>query len=206
MTAIHGPWELDLRDDPRLQALYLDNESHDGYHRDQDVFGPGVTTEDNLAVIVDYARGATLSYALQCPFALGGLPDRGQWRRGPSRARGGRTGSRADRRQRQVRGRPECGGRRVFIADWRRAADLATSLGGSPGRQDRRRRLEIMAEATRCCSPISSAAQEMTGWNDQPIGWTGSAPSRSGWQATSHCAPASRSRSPISASVLIFPV
>jgi predicted dehydrogenase len=58
------PWELDLRSDPRLKALYLDNESYDGYRRDQDVFGPGVTTEDNLAVIVDYARGATLSYAL----------------------------------------------------------------------------------------------------------------------------------------------
>ena len=58
------PWELDLRRDSRLKALYLDNESYDGYQRDQDVFGPGVTTEDNLAVIVDYARGATLSYAL----------------------------------------------------------------------------------------------------------------------------------------------
>ena len=60
----HSPWELDLRSDPRLKALYLDSESYDGYQRDQDVFGPGVTTEDNLAVIVDYARGATLSYAL----------------------------------------------------------------------------------------------------------------------------------------------
>jgi predicted dehydrogenase len=60
----HSPWELDLRADPRLKALYLDNESYDGYRRDQDVFGPGVTTEDNLAVIVDYGRGATLSYAL----------------------------------------------------------------------------------------------------------------------------------------------
>jgi predicted dehydrogenase len=60
----HTPWELDLRSNPRLKALYLDNESYDGYHRDQDVFGPGVTTEDNLAVIVDYSRGATLSYAL----------------------------------------------------------------------------------------------------------------------------------------------
>jgi predicted dehydrogenase len=60
----HTPWELDLRSDPRLKALYLDSESYDGYQRDQDVFGPGVTTEDNLAVIVDYARGATLSYAL----------------------------------------------------------------------------------------------------------------------------------------------
>jgi hypothetical protein len=60
----HTPWELDLRNDPRLEELYLENESYDGYHRDQDVFGPGVTTEDNLAVIVDYARGATLSYSL----------------------------------------------------------------------------------------------------------------------------------------------
>jgi predicted dehydrogenase len=60
----HSPWELDLRSDSRLQALYLDSESYDGYQRDQDVFGPGVTTEDNLAVIVDYANGALLSYAL----------------------------------------------------------------------------------------------------------------------------------------------
>src|SRR4030095_4919220 len=60
----HSPWELDLRRDPRLKALYLDNESYDGYQRDQDVFGPGVTTEDNLAGIVDYALGAPLSHAL----------------------------------------------------------------------------------------------------------------------------------------------
>jgi predicted dehydrogenase len=60
----HSPWELDLRQDARLRALYLDNESYDGYRRDQDVFGPGVTTEDNLAVIVDYQSGATLSYSL----------------------------------------------------------------------------------------------------------------------------------------------
>ena len=60
----HSPWELDLRADAALKALYLDNESYDGYRRDQDVFGAGVTTEDNLAVIVDYGRGTTLSYAL----------------------------------------------------------------------------------------------------------------------------------------------
>ena len=60
----HTPWDLDLRADPSLKALYLDNESYDGYRRDQDVFGPGVTTEDNLAVIVDYGGGAILSYAL----------------------------------------------------------------------------------------------------------------------------------------------
>lgn len=60
----HGPFELDLRNDARLKELYLDQEHHDGYIRDQDVFGEGVTTEDNLSVIVDYRGGATLTYAL----------------------------------------------------------------------------------------------------------------------------------------------
>ncbi|WP_243232847.1 Gfo/Idh/MocA family protein [Microbacterium sp. CIAB417] len=57
-------FELDLRDDPRLKALYLDAEKHDGYIRDRDVFAGGITIEDNLALIVDYASGATLSYSL----------------------------------------------------------------------------------------------------------------------------------------------
>ena len=39
--------------------------------------------------------------------------------------------------------------------------------------------------------------QEMTGWNDQRIGSTGSARSRSEWQAMNHCARGCRSRSPI---------
>ncbi|GAA4487670.1 Gfo/Idh/MocA family oxidoreductase [Microbacterium panaciterrae] len=60
----HSPFELDLRDDPHLNALYLAAEGHDGYLRDRDVFGEGITIEDNLAVIVDYADGATLSYSL----------------------------------------------------------------------------------------------------------------------------------------------
>ncbi|WP_194410479.1 Gfo/Idh/MocA family protein [Microbacterium cremeum] len=58
------PFELDLRDDERLKALYLDAEQHDGYVRDRDVFGEGITIEDNLALVVDYASGATLSYSL----------------------------------------------------------------------------------------------------------------------------------------------
>ncbi|WP_433676225.1 Gfo/Idh/MocA family protein [Microbacterium gorillae] len=60
----HDPFELDLRDDARLAALYLAAEQHDGYLRDRDVFGSGITIEDNLALVVDYARGATLSYSL----------------------------------------------------------------------------------------------------------------------------------------------
>ncbi|MEU0743039.1 Gfo/Idh/MocA family oxidoreductase [Streptomyces sp. NPDC006134] len=58
------PFALDLRADPRLEALYLRAEQHDGYRRDQDPFAPGVTIEDNMSVLVDYRRGATLTYAL----------------------------------------------------------------------------------------------------------------------------------------------
>ncbi|GAA4768800.1 Gfo/Idh/MocA family protein [Microbacterium gilvum] len=60
----HDAFELDLRDDPRLAQLYLEAEQHDGYRRDLDVFGDGITIEDNLALVVDYASGATLSYSL----------------------------------------------------------------------------------------------------------------------------------------------
>ena len=36
----------------------------DGYLRDRDVFADGITIEDNLAVVVDYAGGPTLNYSL----------------------------------------------------------------------------------------------------------------------------------------------
>ncbi|MTE22799.1 Gfo/Idh/MocA family protein [Microbacterium sp. ZXX196] len=57
-------FSLDMRADDKLRGLYLDQEHHDGYVRDRDVFDAGITIEDNLALIVDYARGTTLSYAL----------------------------------------------------------------------------------------------------------------------------------------------
>ena len=57
-------WSLDLRKDERLKRLYLDSEHHDGYIRDQDVFGPGITIEDTMAVLVDYEGGPMLTYSL----------------------------------------------------------------------------------------------------------------------------------------------
>ncbi|WP_432564608.1 Gfo/Idh/MocA family protein [Kineococcus sp. SYSU DK003] len=60
-------FSLDLRASEANRELYLENEGHDGYLRDRDVFDPGITIEDNLALVVDYAvaRGtATMSYAL----------------------------------------------------------------------------------------------------------------------------------------------
>jgi predicted dehydrogenase len=62
--AVPDPFALDLRKDEKLRRLYLDNESYDGYLRDQDVFSPGITIEDNLSVLVRYAGGVTMSYSL----------------------------------------------------------------------------------------------------------------------------------------------
>jgi predicted dehydrogenase len=63
-TAAKDPFALDLRDDERLKALFLDNEHYDGYRRDQDVFTGGITIEDNLALVVEYHGGPRLSYSL----------------------------------------------------------------------------------------------------------------------------------------------
>lgn len=70
-TRAHGspaarddPFAVHLADSPALRALYLDAEHEDGYHRDQNAFGPGVTIEDDMAVLVRYASGATLTYHL----------------------------------------------------------------------------------------------------------------------------------------------
>lgn len=58
------PFLLDLTSDPRLARLYLDAEAEDGYLRDRDVFGDGVTIHDNMAVLVRYDSGALLTYSL----------------------------------------------------------------------------------------------------------------------------------------------
>jgi predicted dehydrogenase len=63
-TAAGDPFVLDMAADPRLKGLYLDNEHLDGYVRDRDVFDEGITIEDNLALLVDYDSGATMSYSL----------------------------------------------------------------------------------------------------------------------------------------------
>ncbi|TDD45714.1 Gfo/Idh/MocA family oxidoreductase [Kribbella antibiotica] len=60
----NDPWLLDLRASDDNRRLYYESEQYDGYLRDQDVFNPGITIEDNLAVIAEYANGARLSYSL----------------------------------------------------------------------------------------------------------------------------------------------
>src|SRR6202034_1897860 len=62
MTA--DPFALDLAAAPALRRLYLEAEAEDGYGRGLDVFGPGISIEDNLAVLVGYRSGALLTYSL----------------------------------------------------------------------------------------------------------------------------------------------
>jgi len=63
-AAAGDPFALSLVDNTRLRELYLDAEDHDGYHRDENVFAPGVTIEDDMAVLVRYAGGASMTYHL----------------------------------------------------------------------------------------------------------------------------------------------
>ncbi|GFE81815.1 dehydrogenase [Steroidobacter agaridevorans] len=55
---------FDLAADAGLKALYLDNEQHDGYFRDQCVWRPEIDIEDTMNVVVRYDTGTTLSYSL----------------------------------------------------------------------------------------------------------------------------------------------
>ncbi len=63
-SELRDEFSLDLRADDQLRGLYLEQEGFDGYRRDQDVFDAGITIEDNLSLVVDYARGASMSYSL----------------------------------------------------------------------------------------------------------------------------------------------
>ncbi|TFK64964.1 NAD(P)-binding protein [Pluteus cervinus] len=62
--AKQDPFSIDLESDPTLKRLYVDAEHEDGYHRDQNVFAPGIGIEDDMSVMVKYNTGATLTYHL----------------------------------------------------------------------------------------------------------------------------------------------
>jgi predicted dehydrogenase len=49
---------------PSQDDFYTPNEHHDGYHRDQCVFGDEIDIEDTMNVVVQYNTGAFMSYSL----------------------------------------------------------------------------------------------------------------------------------------------
>ena len=63
-SPLRDRFSLDLRTDPVWRGLYLEQERYDGYLRDRDVFDDGITIEDNLSLVVDYAGGSTMTYSL----------------------------------------------------------------------------------------------------------------------------------------------
>ncbi|GAA1976084.1 Gfo/Idh/MocA family oxidoreductase [Isoptericola halotolerans] len=59
------PWALDMAKDPYLGELYgPEAQAHDGYVRNRSVFDAGITTEDTLGLVVEYAGGPMLTYSL----------------------------------------------------------------------------------------------------------------------------------------------
>ncbi|TCC07360.1 Gfo/Idh/MocA family protein [Kribbella soli] len=63
-AADDDPFALQLADNATMRDLYLDAEGEDGYYRDRNVFAPGVSIEDDMAVLVSYDTGATMTYHL----------------------------------------------------------------------------------------------------------------------------------------------
>lgn len=58
------PFAIDLTKGIGLQRMYLEGEKEDGYVRDQNVFGDGISIEDTMSVMVRYKSNVTLSYSL----------------------------------------------------------------------------------------------------------------------------------------------
>ena len=63
-AAKDDPFALQLDDGKELEQLYLKAEGEDGYLRDQNVFGDGISIEDTMNVMVRYASGVHMSYSL----------------------------------------------------------------------------------------------------------------------------------------------
>jgi predicted dehydrogenase len=63
-AAKDDPFAIDLTDNPVQKGLYWDAEKEDGYQRDQNVFGDGISIEDTMNVMVRYRNKAVMSYSL----------------------------------------------------------------------------------------------------------------------------------------------
>ena len=63
-AAQSDPFALQLDQNPKLRALYLDAEGDSGYMRDRNVFGDNISAEDTMSVTARYQNGALLTYSL----------------------------------------------------------------------------------------------------------------------------------------------
>ncbi len=58
------PFYLDLKLDHELKEIYLDHENLDGYLRDRCIYDQKINIYDTMSAIVEYDRGAVLTYTL----------------------------------------------------------------------------------------------------------------------------------------------
>jgi predicted dehydrogenase len=63
-AAADDPFALDIAGNEGLRELYLLAEADSGYVRDRNVFDGDISIEDDMAVLVRYASGASMSYHL----------------------------------------------------------------------------------------------------------------------------------------------
>jgi hypothetical protein len=58
------PFAIHIDQDPTYKELYLEQEQHDGYHRDMNPFSEDMDIEDDMSVLVRYKNEATMTYHL----------------------------------------------------------------------------------------------------------------------------------------------
>ncbi|KAB2349555.1 Gfo/Idh/MocA family oxidoreductase [Actinomadura rudentiformis] len=63
-AAADDPFALRLDANPELRDLYLQAEGDDGYVRDRNVFDGDISIEDDMAVLITYDTGASMTYHL----------------------------------------------------------------------------------------------------------------------------------------------
>ena len=63
-AAKDDPFAIDLTANPTQKGLYWEAEREDGYQRDQNVFGDGISIEDTMNVMVRYCNKAVMTYSL----------------------------------------------------------------------------------------------------------------------------------------------
>lgn len=70
--SVEDPFAIDLTHDEKLRGLYLESEKYDGYLRDRNVFGDGITIEDSMSALIRYRTGTVLNYSLNAYLPIEG--------------------------------------------------------------------------------------------------------------------------------------
>src|SRR5690606_8337033 len=184
------PWALSVEKNEWLSTLYgPEAQAVDGYVRNRSVFDPGITTEDTLGLVVEYAGGAVLTYSLTAHSPWEGYRVVVNGTRGRAELEVVEHGSVAS-----TPASPRCSGR---TRCGRRASGSSSSGTGSGPRSGRSCVAAAgTAAATPCCWPTCSRRPlSPTRWPVRPVTSTASARRRWVTRATARSRRATRSAS-----------